>query len=146
MSSKIILVEFFFFAGFDHTSILTNEWRYRTNSRVKKSENVHITQHWGAFANNSCRGKAISIIYRSVCACVWVPGRMGVCMRIRAFSLVFPARDAYAPYCDVTVGPSVSCVFFDIISHAVRFSEKNVTGHKMCFDILHNFFAKHFSF
>ena len=49
-------------------------------------------------------------------ACICVPGRVGVCMRIRAYSLANPARNAYAPYCDVICGPSVSTTFFDIIS------------------------------
>ena len=59
-----------------------------------------------------------------VCACayvrvralMWVPGSLGVCMRIRACSLTNPACNAYAPYCDVIYGPSVSTTFFDIIS------------------------------
>jgi hypothetical protein len=49
------------------------------------------------------------------CACMWVPGRMGVCMRASACNLANPARNAYAPYCDVICGPSVSIKFFDII-------------------------------
>jgi hypothetical protein len=49
-------------------------------------------------------------------ACIWVPGHLGVCMRIRAYSLANPARNAYAPYCYVICGPSVSTIFFDIIS------------------------------
>ena len=49
-------------------------------------------------------------------ACMWVPKRVGVCMRIRAYSFANPARNAYAPYCDVICGPSGSTIFFDIIS------------------------------
>ena len=48
--------------------------------------------------------------------CIWVPRRVGVCTRIRVCSLAKPARNAYAPYCDVLCGLSVSTIFFDIIS------------------------------
>jgi hypothetical protein len=34
-------------------------------------------------------------------ACVRVPERVGVCVRTRACNLANPARNAYAPYCDV---------------------------------------------
>jgi hypothetical protein len=49
-------------------------------------------------------------------ACMWVPGRVVVSIRIRAYSLANPAHNAYAPYCDVIRGPSVCTTFFDIIS------------------------------
>ena len=45
-----------------------------------------------------------------------VPGSVGVCMRVRACSCVYPACNSYAPYCDVICGPSGSNSFFDIIS------------------------------
>jgi hypothetical protein len=44
-----------------------------------------------------------------------VPGGVGVCMRICVYSLDNPACKADAPYCDIC-GPSVSTIFFDIIS------------------------------
>jgi hypothetical protein len=50
-------------------------------------------------------------------ACVHVgTQRVGVCMRIRAYSLTNPARNAYAPYCDVICGLYVSTKYFDFIS------------------------------
>jgi hypothetical protein len=49
-------------------------------------------------------------------ACTWLPGRVDVCIRIRAYSLAYPPRNAYAPCCDVISGPSVSTTFFDFIS------------------------------
>jgi hypothetical protein len=36
--------------------------------------------------------------------CVWVPGNVGVCMRLRAYSLAYPACKVYEPYCDVICG------------------------------------------
>jgi hypothetical protein len=64
------------------------------------------------------------------CACV----HAGVCMRIRVYGLANPARNAYAPYCDVISDPSVSTTFFDIISETVRFSErkKKAIEYQMC--------------
>ena len=58
-----------------------------------------------------------------------------VCVCVHACSLAYPARHAYAPYCDVICGPSGSIIFFDIISKTARFSEK-VIEHKMCVLIL----------
>ena len=45
--------------------------------------------------------QCISITYLSVCACVLVHRRVGVCMHLRACSLVYPACNAYVPCCDV---------------------------------------------
>jgi hypothetical protein len=45
-------------------------------------------------------------------ACMWVHGRVGVCMSIRAYILANPVRNACPPYCDVICGPSVSQHFF----------------------------------
>ena len=49
-------------------------------------------------------------------ACMWLPERVDVCMSICAYSLANPACNAYAPYCDVNCGFSVSTTFSDIIS------------------------------
>ena len=53
-----------------------------------------------------------------VCAyvCGWLPGRVGVCMHMRACSLAYPACNAHAPYYIVICGFSGSTVFCDIIS------------------------------
>ena len=48
--------------------------------------------------------------------CERVSGRVGLCMRMRACSLTYPAFNAYAPYCNVIYGPTGSTIFFDIIS------------------------------
>ena len=57
-----------------------------------------------------------SITNWSACACMRVGacGYPGACAC--SCSLVNPACNAYAPYCDVICGPSVSTTFFDIIS------------------------------
>jgi hypothetical protein len=60
--------------------------------------------------------------YICVCACVSAYGRLcvpcsvSVCTRVRAYSLAYPAYNAYAPYCDVICGLYGSTIFFDIIS------------------------------
>jgi hypothetical protein len=46
------------------------------------------------------------VLHIACFACMRVPGSEGMCMRIRAYSLANPARDAYVPYCDVICGPS----------------------------------------
>ena len=57
-------------------------------------------------------------IFLCLCArsCVRVFGRVGVCMRVRACSLAFPACNFYALYCDVICDPSGPTKYFDIIS------------------------------
>jgi hypothetical protein len=47
-----------------------------------------------------------------------------VCIRVRAFSLAYPACNYYATYCDVICGLSGSTIFLDIISQTARFSEE----------------------
>jgi hypothetical protein len=64
-------------------------------------------------------------------ACMKVPKCMGMSMHVRACSLAYPASNAYAPYCDVICGPSVS-TFFNIISIGAIFRKK-VTEHKCVF-------------
>jgi hypothetical protein len=54
----------------------------------------------------------IYIYILRVCACMCLPGRVCVCMRIRAYSVFNPARNAYAPYCDVICVLSGSTTFF----------------------------------
>ena len=49
------------------------------------------------------------------CVCVWVPGRVDVCMRARACSLAYSACNAYTPYW-VICSMSGFTKFFDIIS------------------------------
>ena len=44
------------------------------------------------------------------------------------------------------VAPLVPPYFFEIRSQMARFSKKNVTERKMCFDFLYNFWPKYFSF
>ena len=58
-------------------------------------------------------------------ACMWILGRVGVCVRIIACSLAYPARNAYAPCCDVICGPSGSTTFFDILINGAIFGKKS---------------------
>jgi hypothetical protein len=64
-------------------------------------------------------------------ACLWVPERVGECMRIRAYSLAYPARNAYAPCCDVCVAAQ-SPLRFSTLSHKRCDFPKKVIEHKMC--------------
>ena len=73
-------------------------------------------------------------------ACMWVPGRVGVYMRIRAYSLANPGRNAYASYCDVHY------IFRHYFINGAIFGKKKNIEHKMCFYFLYNFRLKHFSF
>ena len=43
-----------------------------------------------------------------------VPGRVGVCMRVRECCLAYPACKAYALYYEVICDPSGSTIFFVI--------------------------------
>jgi hypothetical protein len=88
-----------------------------------KQNSIRITWHRGAFANHFCRTKAISITYLSGCACVLVPGRMSVCMCVRACN-------SYAPYCDVICGPAAA-PYFSTSSHKRRDFRRKVIEHKM---------------
>ena len=67
------------------------------------------------------------VLYICLCVCERQSVRVGarVSGRVYACSLAYPARNAYAPYCDVICGPSGSTIFFDIISQTVRFSGKS---------------------
>jgi hypothetical protein len=53
-----------------------------------------------------------------------VCSRACVCMRVRARNLACPACNAYAPYCDVICGPSVSITFFDSLINGAIFGKK----------------------
>ena len=94
---------------------LPNTFSQHAPLATNKTDKVRVTQHWGGFTKPLLSWKS-SKYYILVCVCMWVPEREGVCMRIRAYSLANPARNAYAPYCDVICGPSMSTIFFDIIS------------------------------
>jgi hypothetical protein len=76
-----------------------------------------------------------------VCECLgaWA------CTCVRACSLAYPARNLYAPYCDVICGLSGSTTFFDIISETHYFRKKS-TEHKLCFDFLYSLRLENFLF
>ena len=56
-------------------------------------------------------------VFMRACACVRAGARARGRVRAhKSCSLANPACNAYAPCCDVIFGPSVSTIFFDIIS------------------------------
>ena len=65
-----------------------------------KTGSVRITLHWSAFASHCCCGKAMNVTYLCMCVCA----RVGVCMRVRACSVAYPACNSYAPCFDVICG------------------------------------------
>jgi hypothetical protein len=70
-----------------------------------------------------------NVLHICVCAqvraCMWVPGRVGVCMRMHACSLVNPARNAYAPYCDVICfAPRSPLYFWTYVFNGAIFGKK----------------------
>ena len=97
----------------------------KTNSPLKTEtiQAMYVSRDIEARSRYHCScGKAISITYWPVCACLrlracmWLPRRVDVCMRISACSLANPTCNAYTPYCDVICVPSLSTVLFEIIS------------------------------
>jgi hypothetical protein len=57
-------------------------------------------------------------------ACMWLPGRVDMCMRIRAYSLANPARNAYAP-CDIICGsPCLHYIFRHYLINGAIFEKK----------------------
>jgi hypothetical protein len=109
-----------------------------------KTGNVHITLHWGAFANHCYCWKTISIIFVCVCACVRASvgaGSVGVCMPMRARCLAHSACNAYAPYCDVICGLWLQQIFRQYLINSTIFGGKKITEReKVCFDFLYKFF------
>ena len=78
--------------------------------------------------NHFCNGKAMRITQPVVCTC----------------SLRYLAYNTHAPYGHVAC-PTLR--YFATLAHKWHdFREKKVTGHKMCFDFLHNLCLKQFSF
>jgi hypothetical protein len=78
-----------------------------------------------------------STTYWSVCACVrvractWVRGRVGVCMRVSAYSLANPAYNVNDPHSEDFCSPSVS-KHFSTLSHKRCDFRRNVIEYKMC--------------
>jgi hypothetical protein len=66
-------------------------------------------------------------VYESTWLCVWVPGRVCVCICMDACSLSYPACKAYTPYFDVIFSSSGSNTFFDIILLTAQFIKKAST-------------------
>ena len=89
------------------------------------------TKHWGAFANHFWCGKVINVTYWS--ACMWVPRRVGVCMRISARSLALLLQYATHMHHIVTSFETPqSPPHPSILSHKRRNFWKKVIEHKTC--------------
>ena len=87
--------------------------------------------------NHCCRGKALSITHWSACVCLrvragmWVLGRVGVCMRIRACSLANPVATCISHIVTSFLAPRPT-LYFSVLSHKRCYFRKKVTEHKMC--------------
>jgi hypothetical protein len=126
---------------------------YQHNNKTRQA--MYVLHNTEARSRNLCScGKAVSITYWSlcaclhvracVCACMWVTGRVGVCMRIRAYSLANPACNAYAPYWHLWPLGLHYILRYYLINGAI-FGKKS-RNIKVCFYFLYNFCLKHFSF
>jgi hypothetical protein len=92
-----------------------------------KTRNVRLTQHWGAFANYCCSGKAINSTCLCVRACV-SPGAWA-CAYVHVVLLIQHAT----PICHIVayfVAPQ-SPPYFSTLSHKRRVFRKNVIEHKI---------------
>ena len=110
-----------------HGRLLTRQ--VNTNSRIRTLPQIIVAVE-----------EAICITYWSVCSRVRVG--VGVRMRIHAFSLAFPACNAYAPYCEAICCPS-STKFFDISHKRCGFGKK-LLNMKCVFWFSIRFFSKPF--
>ena len=67
---------------------------------------------------------------------MWIPGRVGLCMCVRGYSLINPACNALQ-----------SASHFSTLSHEwCDFRRRSYWTQNVCFDFLYNFCLKHFSF
>jgi hypothetical protein len=75
--------------------------RERKNNKQEGQFVCNLTQ--GAWKSNKYYALVCVCMLARACvrACMWVPERVDVCMRIRACNLANPACKAYALYCDV---------------------------------------------
>jgi hypothetical protein len=76
----------------------------------------------------------MNITYLCVCAwhaCVRVPGRVGLCMRVRIFSLSYAACNSYAPCRDVICGP-LAPPYFSTFCHKRNDFRRKTIRHKTC--------------
>ena len=95
-----------------------------------KTGNVRITNIDARSRNHCCRGKAISITYWSVCAC----------LHIRALLIQHATRMRHI------VTPLSQPIFRHYLINGAIFGKK-VVEYKTCFDFLYNFFClKHLPF
>ena len=73
------------------TDVFKATWGRKATPCRTIIRNISVKWHSRAFANHCCRGRAISITYFCVYACLWISGSFGVWMHVRACSLAYPA-------------------------------------------------------
>jgi hypothetical protein len=85
------------------------------------------------FRDHCSRGKAMSIAYWYACACVcmWAPGRVGVCVRIRACSLDNPTCNARMRHIMTSFVAPRSPSHLSTLSHKRCNLREKVIYHKM---------------
>jgi hypothetical protein len=72
-------------------------------------------------------------------ACVGAES-VGMCMRVRVYSLAYPACNAYAPYCDVTCDLGLHQIFQRYLINSASFGKK-VIQYKMYVSIFSTTFV-----
>jgi hypothetical protein len=118
---------------------------YRTSSRTRGS--IYVKRNTDARSpNHRYRVKAISTTYWSVCACILVPGRVGVCMCVSACSLANPAATSMRHNVKSFVAPLARTNFLALSHKWCNFREKGYWSWNLCFDFLYNVCLKHFPF
>jgi hypothetical protein len=102
-----------------------------TQQESNKTGNVHITWHWGTFANHWSRGK-LKALYISVCvrACRWPGAWACECACARVALLIQHATRMRHTETSVVVPLAPSR--FSTVSHKRHDFRNNVTEHKMC--------------
>jgi hypothetical protein len=90
-------------------------------TRVQTSTICQILEQW----SNLWSGPIYAVFpYLLVCVCMWVPGRVDVCMRIRACRLAISACNAFAPYLTSFVVPQSPSRFWHYLLNGAIFGEK----------------------
>ena len=110
---------------------LVTRFSWTVITRCKKKGNVRISQHSGVLAHHCCSGKAISITYLCVRACMSVPWCVGMCMRCARVALLIQHARRTRHTVTSFVAP-LAPTHFLTLSHKRHDFRKKVIEHKMC--------------